>query len=112
MRTIPPDLELVDLVAEGQAALAAPTVARVSEALLILPKLVDALDRVCRYQLELRDVRLELTAAVRSFRQAVWEAQRQHPGVTFQNGRVHLELSKMNELLDRIDRLIHTSGEK
>lgn len=103
-------MELCDLVAEGHAALAAPTFQRVSEALTVLPKLVDALDRCCVYQTELRDVRHELTAAVRSFREAVWEAQRQHPGVTFQNGRVHLELSKLNELLSRLDRLLYTTG--
>lgn len=102
------DGELLDLVQEGRHALAAPAVERVSNALTVLPKLVDALDRVCAYQTELRDVRGELTVAVRAFREAVWKAQKAHPEVTFHSGDVHKTLMRVSTLLGRLDRLLHT----
>lgn len=103
----PIDTDLLDLVAEGHAALAQPAVARVSAVLTIAPLLVDALDRVCQYQVELRDTRRELTVAVRAFREAVWDAQKAHPEVTYRAAHVQTTLRRVSELLDRLDRLIH-----
>lgn len=100
------DTELRDLLVEGHAALDAPAVARVSNALTVLPRLVEALDRVALYQTELRDVRAQLTQAVRTFRDAVLLAQKQHPEVTYKSAQVQKALSEVNMLLDRLDRLI------
>lgn len=98
--------ELFDLVAEGHAAMAAPAIERVHACLMVMPKLVDALDRVSLYQTELRDVRTDLTTAVRTLREEVWKAQKQHPEVTYRSAQVHAALKKVNEVLDRLDRLI------
>lgn len=103
----PETLDLLDLLAEGQAALAQPVMSRVSAVLTVAPLLVDALDRVCQYQVELRDTRRELTVAVREFREAVWEAQKAHPEVTYRAAHVQTTLRRVSELLDRLDRLIH-----
>lgn len=102
------DTSLVDLLAEGHAALDAPPIARVSNALTVLPRLVEALDRVALYQTELRDVRMQLTEAVKVFREAVWSAQKQHPEVTYKSAQVQKALGDVNVLLDRLDRLIFT----
>lgn len=99
-------MEFTDAVAEGKAALTANPVNRVAQCLKVLPVLLAQLDRVVIYQTELRDVRLELTERVRSFRNAVWEAQRQHPEVTYKAAQVQAELKKLTELMDRLDRLL------
>lgn len=102
------DLELIDLVAEGQHALAAPPLERVHEALRVLPALVQALDRVAQYQHDVRALRTELTQALRAFREAVWDAQRKHPDVTYNAARVHRTLADLTILLDRLAGLLHT----
>jgi hypothetical protein len=102
------DMELFDLVAEGHAALAAPVFERVSLALAVLPKLVAALDRVALYQHEMREIRSELTLAVRKLREEVWEAQKTHPEVTYRSAKVHAALVRVNEILGKLDRLIFT----
>ena len=105
---LPEDLELVDLIAEGQHALAAPPLERVHAALRVLPSLVNALDRVARYQHDVRALRGELTVAVRAFREAVWDAQKQHPEVTYKAAHVQKTLADLTILLDRLAGLLHT----
>lgn len=99
--------ELLDLVSEGYAALAAPAIERVHACLTVLPRIVEALDRVSRYQTELRDVRSDLTAAVRHLREEVWKAQKVNPEATYRAAHVHAALKKVTEVLDRLDRLIY-----
>jgi hypothetical protein len=84
----------------------------VSNALTVLPKLVAALDRCCLYQTELRDVRRDLTSAMRGLRQEIWTAQRTDPSVTFRAAHIQKHLAYMLELIDRVDRLLHTSEPK
>lgn len=103
---VEPDYDLLDLIAEGRAALAAPSIERVSMALTVLPKLVTALDRVARYQVELRQVRHDLTVAVRKLREEVWAAQKLHPEVTYRSAQIHAALVKVNEILLKLDRLV------
>lgn len=98
--------DLLDLVAEGRAALAAPAIERVHACLVALPKLVDALERVALYQTELRDVRNDLTAAVAILREEVRKAQALHPEVTYRSAQVRQALTKVTEILDRMERLI------
>lgn len=102
------DNELIDLVSEGRAAMAAPIQGRVSACFEVLPRLVDALDRVATYQTELRQVRSDLTAAVRNLRVEVWKAQKVNPECTYNNANVHAALVKVNEILAKLDRLIFT----
>lgn len=102
------DAELCDLLAEGKAALRSSPIERVSNALTVLPRLVDALDRCCLYQTELRDVRKELTVAMRALRTEIWAAQRVHPDLTFRGGHVQKHLAHLLELLDRAERLLHS----
>mgnify|MGYP003503739919 FL=1 len=94
------------MLAEGKAALRSHTFERVSNALTVLPKLVNALDRVALYQVELRDVRKELTKAVRALRTAIWAAQRMHPEITYGGANVQKHMTHLLELLDRADRLL------
>jgi hypothetical protein len=101
------DEELLDLVAEGRAALAAPTIQRVHACLTVLPKLVDALDRVALYQHELRDIRAALTVKVRALREEVWKAQKMHPEVTYRSAQVHRAVQDISVELDRLDRLLY-----
>lgn len=102
------DNELIDLVSEGRAAMAAPIQSRVSACFEVLPRLVDALDRISLYQTELRHVRSDLTAAVRKLREEVWKAQKVNPDCTYNNANVHAALIKVNEILGKLDRLIFT----
>lgn len=106
---LPRGLDLIDLVAEGQHALAAPPMERVSAALRVLPALVEALDRVAQYQHDVRQLRTQLVEAVRTFRQAVWESQRRHPEVTYNAAKVQRALAELTILLDRLAALLHTS---
>lgn len=95
---------------EGRAALIAHPLSRVHDSLVVLPKLVSALDRVCIYRTEMRGVREALTVAVREFRMATWQAQRQHPEITYKAAEVQAALRKVTELLDKLDRLLHNTG--
>lgn len=99
--------DLFDLVAEGRAALAAPAVERVHACLVVLPKIVEALDRVAMYQLEMRDVRKELTIAIGKLREEVRQAQAMHPEVTYRSAQVRLALVNVTQILDKLDRLIY-----
>lgn len=101
-----PETELYALVSEGRAALAAPIHARVSACFEVLPKIVDALERTALYQTELRQVRKELTEAVEEFRTQVYDAQKLHPGVTFNNAHIRASLRKVTEILSKLDRLM------
>lgn len=101
------DQELNELVGEAQQALAAPTHERVSRCFDVLPRMVDALDRVALYQHELREVRTELTAAVRAMREEVWKAQKIDPDLTFNGAKIAASLGAVKGLLDKLDRLIH-----
>lgn len=103
------DDELCALLVEGKAALTANPFERVSLALTVLPNLVSALDRVCRYQTELRDVRAELTVAMRGLRTEIWSAQRIDPSTTFRGAHIQKHFTTMLALIDRADRLLHTS---
>ena len=105
---IPDDLELLDLVAEGRNALAAPATERVHATLKVLPPLVHALDRVAQYQHDVRTLRFELVQALRTFREAVWDAQKRHPEVTHNAAKVHRALADLTILLDRLAALLHT----
>ena len=104
------DDDLLGLVKEGRQALAAPAFDRVHLALVVLPKLVDALDRVALYQVELRQVRVELTAAVRTLREEVWEAQKQHPQVTYRAAHVQKAMTEVNRILDKLDTMLYEDG--
>lgn len=99
--------DLFDLVSEGRAALAAPAIERVHACLVVLPKLVDALERVALYQTELKDVRKDLSTAVGTLREEVRKAQELHPEVTYRSAQVRQALNKVTEILDRLDRLIY-----
>jgi len=99
-------LELYDLVAQGQEALAAPPLARVSKALLVLPALVEALDDLCHTEHQLRHLRLELTAASHGFREAVWASMRVHPEITYKNADVQRQLERILGVIDRLDELL------
>lgn len=101
---------LLDLVAEGKHALAAPAFERVHLCLVVLPRLVEALDRVALYQVELRQVRVDLTAAVRHLREEVWAAQKKHPEVTYRVAHVQKAMSDVHAILDRLDRLLYEAG--
>lgn len=103
--------DLLDLVAEGRSALAAPAIERVHAALTVLPKLVDALDRVALYQVELRQVRVDLTDAVKRLRDEVREAQKMHPEVTYRSAQVRKAMGDVNDILDRLDRLLYDGKE-
>jgi hypothetical protein len=100
------DDDLLDLVAEGRAALAAPSIQRVHACLTVLPRLVDALDRVALYQLELREIRQSLTTKVRKLREEVWAAQKMHPEVTYRSAQVQQAIQAIGADLDRLDRLL------
>ena len=68
----------------------------------------DALDRVAQYQHDVRTLRFELVQALRTFREAVWDAQRRHPEVTYNAAKVHRALADLTILLDRLAALLHT----
>lgn len=102
------DMALLDLQAETREALAARPTERVSRALTVLPHLMAFVDHVCLYRHDFHAVRAELTAAVRHFREAVWEAQKMHPEVTYRSAQVHAALNAMNPLIDRLERLLHS----
>lgn len=106
------DAELCDLLAEGKAALSSSPFERVSNCLTVLPKLVNALDRVAMYQTELRDVRRELTIEMRALRMEIWAAQRMDPSVTFRGGPIQKHFNRMLELIDKADELLHTPEPK
>ena len=101
------DEELDELVSEAQAALAAPTHERVSRCFDVLPRVVDALDRVVLYRHELRDTRTQLTAAMRGMREEVWYAQRMHPELTYNAAKIAAALGQIRTLLERLEKLIH-----
>lgn len=102
------DNELHELVSAGNWALAAPPLERVSAALTVLPKLVDALDRMCQRHAELRPLRLELTRAVREFREAVWDVQRRHREVTYDAAAIQKCLHKVDDLLHQLEDTVNT----
>lgn len=91
---------------QGQAALRAGPKDRVSEALVILPKLVADLDRVCLYQTEVQDVQRELAQRVGEFRRLAWDVQRMHPEVTYKGGEVQKAAQEIDRLLTRITELL------
>ena len=101
-----PDHRLLDLVERGHYALAAAPVERVHAALTVLPELVSALDRVCQDRHEYRQLRLDLTRAVREFREAVWDVQRQHLHVTYNAAAVQRALDRVNRLLLQLDEVL------
>lgn len=98
--------ELRRNVEQGRAALRAGPKDRVAEALVILPKLVADLDRVCLYQTEIADVRAELTRQVDAFRQLAWNVQRMHPEVTYKGAEVQRAAKEIDRLLSRITELL------
>ncbi|PJK00833.1 hypothetical protein CO641_02355 [Lysobacteraceae bacterium NML91-0213] len=98
--------ELRRSVEQGKAALRASPKDRVAEALVILPKLVANLDRVCLYQTEIADVRAELTSRVDAFRRLAWEVQRMHPEVTYKGAEVQKAAQEIDRLLTRITELL------
>lgn len=102
-----PDDELDALLSEARHALAAPPFERVSRALTVLPKLVNALDRVAQTCYEFSTVRSQLTFTVRTMREQVWEAQRMHPEVTFNAAAVHRTMLSLVAQLDALALLLH-----
>lgn len=105
------DGELAELVSEARSAMAAPAHARVSLMFEVMPKMVNALDRVSQYQHDLKQVRVDLTAAVRKLREEVWEAQKQHPELTYRAAHVHAAMREVNVIIDRLQRLIYQEQE-
>lgn len=77
----------------------------------VMPKMVNALDRVSQYQHDLKQVRVDLTAAVRKLREEVWAAQEMHPELTYRAAHVHSALREVNLIIDRLQRLIYVDGE-
>lgn len=100
------DEELRLLSQEAREALAAPWHEKVSRAFEVLPKVVSALDRAAEFHEELRAIQAELTAAVRSFRERVWEAQALDPDLHLNNAKVHKALSKLNQIMQRLENLL------
>lgn len=103
------NFELIELVGEGHAALAAPPMERVYAALVVLPKLVAMLDVVATRSVEMANIRRDLTLAVRRFREQVWDIQKQDPGVTLSGGPVGKSLADIDSLLARLDALLRES---
>lgn len=100
-------LELDELISEAHDALRAPYSERVSRALLVLPKLVDALDRVARRRAEFTDARAQLTQTVRAMREQVWDAQKRHPEVTYNGGQIQRTMLSLQAQLDQLALLLY-----
>lgn len=99
--------DLLDLVAEGRAALAEPDNRRPRACVEVLPKIVDALERVALYKVEIIAIKGELAAVVSSLRDAVTKAQASEFSVAARSLDVKKALNLVPPLLDRIDRLIY-----
>lgn len=106
-----PDRELDELLSEAHEALAAPVFERVSRALTVLPKLVGALDRVAQTRYEFDTVRAQLTHTVRTMREQVWEAQKQHPDLTYNAAKIHRTMSSITAQLDQLALLLYSPQE-
>lgn len=100
------DYGLLDLVAEGREALAAPAMQRVHACLVVLPKLVDALDRVAQQQEQLREIRRSLTVKVGRLRAEVHAAQKMHPEATYRSGLVQRAIREIADDLNRLDGML------
>lgn len=102
--------DLDELVTEARTAMAAPVHERVSRCFDVLPRMLAALDHVALYRIEVVDTRDLLTTHVRKLREAIWEAQRKHPEVTYNSGPIQREMVAIRELLDRLERLLSAGG--
>lgn len=91
--------------------MSAPIHERVSRTFEVMPRMIDALDRVARYQVELRQVRIDLTTAVRKLREEVWTAQKMHPEVTYRSAQVHAAMQQVNTIIDRLQRLLYQESD-
>lgn len=100
------DADLRKHLQQGQAALSAEPHERVHAALAVLPLLVADLDRVCLYQVELRDVRAELTRLVGEFRTVVWDQMRANPDATHNGAAIQKAAREIDHLLGRISELL------
>lgn len=100
------DTELDELLEEARLALVAPPHERVHRTLVVVPKLVNALDRAATARLQLRTARAQLTFTVRRMREQVWAAQRLHPEVTFDAGRIHRTMVSLAAQLDQLAQLL------
>lgn len=94
--------DLAALLAEGKAALRAPLSERVSLSLIVLPKLVDALDEIVKRHAEYHALRMALTIAVSELRREVYSGMKSDPGNTANNGRIAMRLRAVNDVLDRL----------
>lgn len=104
-----PDRELDELLSEAHEALSAPVFERVSRALTVLPKLVNALDRVAQTRYEFLTIRSQLTRTVRAMREEVWEAQKKHPDVTFNAAKIQRTTMSISTQLDQLAALLNPS---
>jgi len=102
--------DLLALVARGRRALAAHPFERVHEALTVLPDLVNALDDMARFHVELSGIRKELTMAVGKLREEVRIAQQKHPEVTYRSAHVQAAMRHVTAILDRLDNLLSEAG--
>jgi hypothetical protein len=93
-------------VEQGKRALSAPAHEKVSLALEVLPLLVADLDRVSMYQIEVRDLRKELTQQVGNFRRLVWEGMKKNPESTFRGAEIQKCAQAIDHLLSRIQELV------
>ena len=99
--------DLLDLVQEGREALAAPVMQRVHACLVVLPKLVDALDRIAQQQECLREIRKSLTIKVGRLRAEVHAAQKLHPDATYRSAIVQRAIRDIADDLTQLDGILH-----
>lgn len=97
---------IFELVSEARYALAQPHHLRAAACILVMPRLIDALDQVSLLEFELTRVRVELTKAVRELRERVAEAQRTHFGRAAAERQVYDAVLAVNACLDRLDEIL------
>src|SRR5688500_15070997 len=99
--------DLLDLVAEGREALAQPDNRRPTACVDVLPKIVDALERVALYKVEIIAVKAELASVIAALRDAVTTAQASQFSSVARTLDVKKALSQVPLILDKIDRLVY-----
>lgn len=99
--------DLTELIAEGRRALTAPSHERVHLSLVVLPKLVGALDRVALYQHDIKQIRAELTTEVRAMREAMWKADKGMHVPNYSTGIVQKHMVNLTKILDKLEVFIY-----
>lgn len=99
--------DILDLVADGRAALAEPDIRRPRACMIVLPKIVDALERAGLYKVEILSVKADLATVVKDLREAVVKATASHFDVPGRAKEVKQALNQVPPILDRLDRLVY-----